>query len=82
MLKLFLDREDVREREAILQWLSPLDFHEKQRTTYAKYHEGTAQWLLQDDVFQNWHAGKENLTLWCAGDGLLFMSLKKSKMLC
>lgn len=51
----------------MLNWLSSLDFHEKQKTTFAKHQEGTGQWLLDADEFQQWFLGEHNSTLWCPG---------------
>ncbi|MCJ1394650.1 hypothetical protein MMC18_007530 [Xylographa bjoerkii] len=60
-------KENSSERDSILNWLSSLDFHEKQKATFAKHQEGTGQWLLNANEFQQWFLGGQNSTLWCPG---------------
>ncbi|KAJ7600044.1 hypothetical protein C8J56DRAFT_767459, partial [Mycena floridula] len=50
-----------------LQWISPLDFHSTQTTTFARHTVGTGTWLLQDSRFLDWLLGNVRL-LWCPGD--------------
>ncbi|CAH0054414.1 unnamed protein product [Clonostachys solani] len=60
--------ERPQERDNTLKWLSSLDFHEYQRETAAKHHEGTGEWLLNTTEFQDWVHGTEHSTMWCPGD--------------
>ncbi|KAL8860761.1 MAG: hypothetical protein Q9178_002791 [Gyalolechia marmorata] len=60
-------QEAIVERENLLDAISTLRFHDKQRDVYEKHHHGTGQWLLSDDRFQNWLKGDKNTTLWCPG---------------
>lgn len=57
----------TRERESVLGWLSALDFNTVQKTTYARLHQGTGQWLLRDKIFQDWLLGPKSSILWCCG---------------
>ncbi|KAL8919594.1 MAG: hypothetical protein Q9172_004922 [Xanthocarpia lactea] len=59
--------EAIVERENLLDAISTLGFHDKQRDVYEKHHHGTGQWLLSDDRFRKWLKGDKNTTLWCPG---------------
>ncbi|KAJ7600180.1 ankyrin repeat-containing domain protein [Mycena floridula] len=65
------DREDDKERAKqhaeFLQWISPLDFHLTQTTTFGRHAVGTGTWLLQDSRFLDWLQGTMRL-LWCPGN--------------
>lgn len=60
-------REAALERDEILQELSSLKFHDKQKVVFDKHHQGTCQWLLSTDEFQKWFKGDQNSILWCPG---------------
>jgi hypothetical protein len=60
--KLLLDHE----LQDIMDWLSPINFSAKQNDIFSKRHEGTAQWLLEHDVFKAWVNGTQKV-LWCPG---------------
>ncbi|KAF8867563.1 hypothetical protein BD779DRAFT_1464179 [Infundibulicybe gibba] len=49
------------------QWLSPLDFGEKQNTTFEKHAPDTGEWFLEHSKFLAWTRG-EFKTLWCPGN--------------
>ena len=53
-------------RLAIIHWLSPLYFGDKQKDTLGGRQEGTGGWLLNDMRFTDWLEG-ETRTLWCPG---------------
>ena len=52
----------------ILNWLSPLDFAERQRDVLAKRTPGTVQWVLESSEFTAWHQAASDNVLWCPGD--------------
>lgn len=54
------------EREAVLQWLSPLNFAPQQSELSGRRQEGTGKWLLQSPEFQEWVSG-EGKSLVCQG---------------
>ncbi|KAF6221635.1 hypothetical protein HO133_001601 [Letharia lupina] len=54
------------ERQTITDWLSPLDFSQKQRDVYANHQPGTGEWFLGSDKFKGWEGGDNNV-LWCHG---------------
>lgn len=58
----FLDQE----HQDIIDWISSLDFNERQNDIIAKRAEGTGRWLLESLPFGDWFAGKSK-TLWCPG---------------
>lgn len=47
------EHEDQR-RQAILDWLSPLDFHSRQNDLFAKSQTGSGQWFLDSTEFNDW----------------------------
>ena len=53
-------------RRAIADWLSPLNFFQKQIDVLNRRHPGTGQWLLDSSEFRDWLSGAEQ-TLWCHG---------------
>jgi Cdc6-like AAA superfamily ATPase len=58
--------QDNEDRRAVLDWLTPLDYTTQQSDFIARRQEGTGQWLLDSDEFQEWLT-KNNSTLFCPG---------------
>ncbi|KAH7216441.1 hypothetical protein BKA60DRAFT_65836 [Fusarium oxysporum] len=51
----FLETHEVAvERESLIEWLSSLDFCDKQRSLFSKHHGDTGKWLLHSNEFQGW----------------------------
>jgi hypothetical protein len=55
-----------RQRDAILDWLSPINFFQRQADISQLQVKGTGQWLLSDPVFKEWECSSGG-TLWCHG---------------
>ncbi|KAJ6494525.1 ankyrin repeat-containing domain protein [Mycena sanguinolenta] len=57
---------DDTERTAILKWMSPVNFFERQADVFSTWQPGTGGWLLASSEFRDWEnvTGK---TLWCHG---------------
>jgi hypothetical protein len=53
-------------RHTIADWLSPLNFFQKQSDVLSRRHPGTGQWLLDSGESRDWISGAEQ-TLWCRG---------------
>lgn len=51
----------------MLNALSEQSFHTKQRDTFSKHSEGTGQWMVESNEFQQWFQGSQNSVLWCYG---------------
>jgi hypothetical protein len=58
--------QDDQEQQAILNWLTPVDFSAQQSDFISRLQEGTGQWLLNSDEFQAW-LNKSRGTLFCPG---------------
>ena len=58
--------KDQRERHALLEWLSPLNFPAKQSAIFNRRQEGTGQWLFESPEFKEW-TSKPGQTLLCRG---------------
>ena len=58
--------QSQQEREAVLQWISPLNFGPQQSDLSGRRQKGTGSWLLESQDFQNW-VNKEGKTLVCQG---------------
>jgi len=60
---------DAQENQAMLGWLSDLDFKQKQTDILSKQHPGTGEWFLNLDMFRAWRNGQQDTssTLWCPG---------------
>ncbi|KAJ7434230.1 ankyrin repeat domain-containing protein [Mycena latifolia] len=60
------DTIDAEKRQKILDWMSPLNFLQRQADVYGTLQPGTGEWLLREAQFQDWesHSGK---VLLCRG---------------
>jgi hypothetical protein len=61
-----VSRQHDQDRQAILDWITPIDYATQQSDFISRRQEGTGQWLLNSDQFQNWVA-QSNQTLFCPG---------------
>ncbi|KAK9243562.1 hypothetical protein V1506DRAFT_523541 [Lipomyces tetrasporus] len=48
------DREHREDHQAILDWLTPIDYAAQQNDFIRRRQEGTGEWLLKSSQFQNW----------------------------
>ncbi|GKT57827.1 hypothetical protein ColTof4_09810 [Colletotrichum tofieldiae] len=63
------ERQDWKEdisNEAILDWVTPLDYGSQQSDFIGRRQEGTGQWLLDSTQYLEW-TGNEKQTLFCPG---------------
>jgi hypothetical protein len=60
------NQEQQRERQAILDWLTPIDYATQQSDFIHRRQEGTGQWLLDSAGFQAW-LETDKQTLFCPG---------------
>src|SRR2546421_8460785 len=60
------DRENREAHQALLDWLTPIDYASQQSDFIGRRQEGTGQWLLNSPEFQEWFNNK-NRTLFCPG---------------
>jgi len=59
---------DALENREILNWLSDLNFEQKQTDILSRRHPGTGEWFLNLDIFKAWRNGhQDSSTLWCPG---------------
>ena len=56
----------TKERGAIIDWLAAIDYGQQQSDFLSRRQEGTGQWLLDSDEFQEWLTQKKQ-TLFCPG---------------
>ena len=54
------------ERQIITDWLSPLDFRQKQQDVHVNWQPGTGEWFLHSEEFEAWKEGNKDV-LWCYG---------------
>ncbi|KAJ7108274.1 hypothetical protein C8R44DRAFT_938293, partial [Mycena epipterygia] len=50
----------------ILDWITPLNFFQRQANIFSTWQPGTGEWLLSDSLFKEWESGSEKV-LWCQG---------------
>jgi NACHT domain len=60
------NREANERREAILNWLTEIDYAPQQKDFFSRRQAGTGQWLLNSAEFQAW-VETEKQTLFCPG---------------
>ncbi|KAJ7476772.1 hypothetical protein FB451DRAFT_1461160 [Mycena latifolia] len=56
----------AEKRQKILDWMSPLNFLQRQADVFSALQTGTGEWLLSEAVFQDWEAGASKVLL-CKG---------------
>ncbi|MCJ1263487.1 hypothetical protein MMC22_003357 [Lobaria immixta] len=59
-------RQDQQGLQAIINWLSPLQFPAQQLDTISRRQKGTGRWLIQSDQFNTW-LKTTGETLFCSG---------------
>ncbi|KAJ6485270.1 ankyrin repeat-containing domain protein [Mycena vulgaris] len=57
---------NIRDRDIIINWLSPINFFLRQADISQVRAKGTGEWLLNHPLFMQWESGSER-TLWCHG---------------
>jgi hypothetical protein len=58
--------QENQERQAILDWLTPINFVSQQHDFITRRQAGTGQWLLDSEEFQTW-LNTDKQTLFCPG---------------
>ncbi|KAF2135412.1 uncharacterized protein K452DRAFT_22926 [Aplosporella prunicola CBS 121167] len=61
------EREQRKEKEDFLKWISSTSHEERHRAVYEKRHPGTGDWFLQRQEFQEWLDKPISSLLWCHG---------------
>lgn len=64
--KFIVSRHTDQESQAIIDWLSPLNFFITQKDTLRRRQDGTGEWLFEAPEFKAWLSGTEKI-LWCSG---------------
>ncbi|KAJ6502837.1 ankyrin repeat-containing domain protein [Mycena vitilis] len=60
------DRSDAAEQKRMLDWISPLNFFQRQADIFSTWQPGTGEWLLADPHFTDWEHSRGEV-LWCRG---------------
>jgi len=60
------DNQSLQQRNAVMEWLSPIDFPALQHDIISRRQRGTGQWFLHSDEFKRWLQGADK-TLFCPG---------------
>ncbi len=63
---MFTQLEASRHSE-ILQWISPIPYHDSHVSARERRIEGTGQWLLMDSQFRIWHKSEFSNIFWLHG---------------
>ncbi|KAJ7435622.1 ankyrin repeat domain-containing protein [Mycena latifolia] len=61
-----ISNKDTEKQQKILEWMSPLNFLQRQADVIGALQSGTGEWLLSDPVFQDWESGSGKV-LFCRG---------------
>jgi nucleoside phosphorylase len=54
------------QRSKMMEWLSTVNFWDKQADFCKRAQEGTGRWVLDDQIFKSWLDGRGGI-LWCEG---------------
>ena len=57
---------DTEPQQKVIDWMSPLDFREKQEEVLADREPDTGRWFFQSPKFKDWVDGRTKV-LWCHG---------------
>ncbi|KAJ6480647.1 hypothetical protein DFH09DRAFT_827809, partial [Mycena vulgaris] len=60
------DTDIVTKRERIMEWMSPINFFERQANVFSAWQPGTGKWRLADTRFKEWESNSGQI-LWCRG---------------
>ena len=60
-------KELEKEREELIEWLRPFDYHSKHQSSTQLRHENTCGWLLENETVENWRSGSDSRFLWLYG---------------
>ncbi|KAJ7440444.1 ankyrin repeat-containing domain protein [Mycena latifolia] len=60
------EKEILMEEKQILDWITSLNFFQRQADVFRAWQPGTGEWLLSDATFKNWTLGSGEV-LWCRG---------------
>ena len=66
ILFLRVNPAQAEKRRAIIDWMSPLNFLQRQAEVFSMMQPGTGQWLLSDAHFKAWESDAGKI-LWCRG---------------
>ncbi|KAJ6594719.1 hypothetical protein B0H19DRAFT_860962, partial [Mycena capillaripes] len=54
------------ERDRILEWITSLNFFQRQADIISVWQPGTGEWFLKDNKFRDWESSAQRI-LWCRG---------------
>ncbi|KAJ6555662.1 hypothetical protein DFH09DRAFT_1037923 [Mycena vulgaris] len=57
---------DAAIRDRIIEWMSPINFFQRQADIFSMWQPGTGDWLLSDPQFKVWEFSS-GIILWCRG---------------
>jgi len=60
-------REDDRENEEFLDWISAIDYEARYEEVRSCRMNGTGKWLLDDKDFMKWQSSSSSSLLWLSG---------------
>ncbi|KAJ7111000.1 ankyrin repeat-containing domain protein [Mycena epipterygia] len=60
------DAETTAKRDQILEWITSLNFFQRQADIFGVWQPGTGEWLLADAGFRDWESSAQRI-LWCRG---------------
>ncbi|KAJ6631370.1 hypothetical protein B0H10DRAFT_490370 [Mycena sp. CBHHK59/15] len=66
---------DSARRTQIIEWMTPLNFFQRQADILSTWQAGTGEWFLEDPRFQDWESSSGQILwcrgIWCRKDGAL-----------
>ncbi|KAF7352200.1 ANK-REP-REGION domain-containing protein [Mycena venus] len=57
---------DSARRTQIMEWMTPLNFFQRQSDIFGTWQVGTGEWFLEDPFLKDWESGSGEI-LWCQG---------------
>lgn len=62
-----LQNVGIERRTKVLNWISSVPYESNHNTAYRGHTPGTGEWLLEHNVYQNWHLSGDSRILWLHG---------------
>jgi hypothetical protein len=64
--------DKAAQHKLLLDWMTPLNFFQRQADIFSAWQPGTGEWLLSHQQFKEWVSGSGEI-IWCPGMRMFFL---------